>query len=353
MNRKLGIALIIFACVFAAGKAGSQEIFEEARNLFSTRELQLKAGAEAGSLISIKSATTLQGTLKISTWEEPVVKVVYTKKAKADSRSTAIDFIDQIAVNLVKAPGGVKLELRAPNPAPWSDDELGAVEATIFMPGMCKVETDAYYFDMEAEGPFETFIVPSSLGRMSVSNVSDELDLTTSNRRVNIENISGEIQVATSNSSLVARNITSRGASAGFRNEGGDIKIFRVSGDINVKNSYGRTEIDQFEATGKKSYVRSDNGPVEIAITKVGTGQLIVTNRFEDIEISLPSDVSAEFSLAVEAEGKIEVYNFPFKPDLVTRNRLSLVSGEGEALISGSVRGKGNVYVRGYDPEDD
>lgn len=352
MNRKLGLALIIFVCFLAADGVNSQEIFEESRNLYSTRELELTAAVPAGSAISIMSAATLQGTLKISTWEEAKIKVIYTKKAKAGSRSTAIDYIDQIAVNLTKVPGGVRFELRAPNPAPWSDDEMGSVEATIVMPGMCKVEAEAYYFDIEAVGPFEAFVVPSSLGRLSVSNVSDELDLTTSNRRVNVENITGEIQITTSNSSLVARNITSRNGAAGFRNEGGDIMIFGISGDINVRNSYGRTEIDQFEAIGEKSYVKCDNGPVEISVTKVGDGQLIVTNRFEDIEISLPSNVSAEFSLAVEEEGKIEVYNFPFKPDLVTRNRLSLVAGKGEALISGSVRGKGNVYVRGYDPED-
>lgn len=353
MIRRLGITFVILACVLIAGRAYSQEIFEENRGRYSTRDLELQTTATPGSVITIKSAVMLQGTLKIKTWDEERVKVVYTKKAKADNRSTAIDYIDLIAVNLSSVPDGVKLDLRAPNPAPWTGgDGSGAVEATILIPGMCEVEADAYYFDIEAEGPFETFIVPSSLGRMSVTDVSEELDLTTSNRRVNIENISGEIRVVTSNSSLIARNITSRGASASFRNEGGDIKIFGVVGDINVKNSYGRTEIDEFEATGKKSYVRSDNGPVELSVTKVGKGQLIVTNRFEDIEISLPSNVSAEFSLAVEEEGKIEVYNFPFEPDLVTRNRLGLVAGDGEALISGSVRGKGNVYVRGYDPED-
>lgn len=353
MNKRLALTLIIFVCLLAADRAAGQEIFEESRNMYSTRELEMKAALSSGSMVVIKSATTLRGTLKISTWEEEKVKVVYSKKAKADNRSMAIDYIDLIAVNLVKVPGGVKIELRAPNPAPWSgEDGSGAVEATVMIPGMCKIEADAYYFDIEAEGPFETFVVPASLGRMSVSNVSDELDLTTSNRRVNVENINGEIQITTSNSSLTARNITSRGSTASFRNEGGDIKIFSISGDINVKNSYGRTVIDRFEATGSKSYIRCDNGPVELNLTKVGKGQLIVSNRFEDIEISLPSNVSAEFSLAVEEEGKIEVYNFPFKPDLVTRNRLSLVAGEGEALISGSVRGKGNVYVRGHDPED-
>ncbi len=352
MNKLVIPALTIMLCVACAGGLAAQEIFQESRNLYSTRALETSAKASARSVVKIESALTLQGNLKIGTTEDLAVKVTYAKKAKVSSKSKAIDFIDQIAVNLVKVPDGVKLEMRAPNPAPWSENEMGSVEATVEIPRGCRVEIDAYYFDIEAEGPFESFVVPSSLGRLSVSHVTDLLHLETSNRRVNIDDISGKIKVATTNSSLNARDIFSGEGQAMFRNEGGDIKIYHVVGAIDVKNSYGRTEIDRFSATGQKSYVKCSNGPVGISVTEMGEGQLIVTNRFEDIEFSLPSNVSAEFSLAVEEDGKIEVYNFPFKPDLIQRNRLSLIAGEGAALISGSVRGNGNVYVRGYDPED-
>jgi hypothetical protein len=351
MKKRIAVGLAALLCC-ALGSISAQEITEESRNLYSTRELKSMVPASQRSKLTIKSASTLQGSLDITTSPEATVKVVYTKKARTTSKSTAIDFIDQIAVNLVRVPGGTKLELRAPNPAPWSQKEMGSVEAALIIPEFCQVDVDAPYFDIVADGPFEAFVVPKSLGRLEVSYVTAELQLVTSNRRVTVENISGLIEVETTNSPLVAQNIKSVGDQAVFRNEGGDIKISEVAGDINVRNSYGRTEIDMFEATGKKSYVRNQNGPIEILVQKVGDGQLIVTNRFEDIELSLPSDISAEFSLAVEEDGKIEVYNFPFKPDLVQRNRLSLVAGEGAALISGSVRGKGNLYVRGYDPED-
>lgn len=350
MNKFLIPSLMIV--LWVAGEPSAQEIFEESRNQFSTRPLETSAKASVGSLIRIESALTLQGNLQITASVEPGVKVIYAKKAKAGSKSRAIDFIDQIAVDVAKLPDGVKLELRAPNPAPWSEAEMGSVEATIVVPEGCRVEIEAYYFDIEAEGPFKTFLVPSSLGRLNVSHVTEELHLETSNRRVNIDDISGKIKVSTSNSSLTARDIFSLKGQAMFRNEGGDIKIYHVGGAIDVKNSYGRTEIDRFSATGQKSYVKCSNGPVGLSLTEMGDGQLIVTNRFEDIEFSLPSNISAEFSLAVEEEGKIEVYNFPFQPDLVQRNRLSLIAGDGAALISGSVRGNGNVYVRGYDPED-
>ncbi|UCE25135.1 MAG: hypothetical protein JSU74_03545 [Candidatus Zixiibacteriota bacterium] len=352
MNRIVRAGLVCIACVAAVIPLKAQEITEESRNLFSTRPLKSKVPLSTGSQVIIKSATTLRGHLTITTSTDQLAMIGYTKKAKARNRSSAIDFIDQIAVDLVKIPGGVRLELRAPNPAPWSDKEFGSVEVQLMIPEQCHVDIDASFFDIVAEGPFAEFIVPSSLGRLEVANVTEELVLVTSNQRVSVEDISGRIDVSTSNSPLIAQKVACRGGQGMFRNEGSEIKISEVSGDINVKNSYGRIEIDAFAATGEKSYIRSNYGPIEVNVTGVAAGQLIVTNRYEDIEISLPNNVSAEFSLAVEEEGKIEVYNFPFKPDLVRRNRLSLISGDGEALISGSVRGKGNLYVRGYDVED-
>ncbi len=352
MSKSKITALMCLFCLASSSWVSAQEIFEESRNLYSTRELESSAPAATHDMITIRSASTLQGSVKISTSEDNKVTLFYTKKARTDSRSTAIDYIDQIAVSLTILPGGIKLDMRAPNPAPWTEREMGSVDVNLTIPELCKVEIDASYFDIEAEGPFEEFIVPGSLGRIHVTNVTSELNVVTSNRRLQIEDISGQIKAATTNSALVARNVKAQDGQATFRNEGGDIKILGVSGEINVRNSYGRTEIDMFEATGRKSYVKSQYGPIEIGLTKIGDGQLIVTNRYEDIEISLPVDVSAEFSLAVEEDGRIEVYNFPFKPDLILQNRLSLISGEGAALISGSVRGKGDVYVRGYDPEE-
>ncbi len=352
MNRIIKAGLVCIACVIAVSSAAAQEITEESRNLFSTRPLKSKVPVSTGGEVVIKSAATLRGQLTITTSADEVVMIGYTKKARARNKSTAIDFIDQIAVDLIKVPGGARLELRAPNPAPWSDKEFGSVEAQLMIPEQCHVEIDASFFDIIAEGPFGEFMVPSSLGRLEVTGVTEKLLLATSNQRLNVEDITGKIDVSTSNSPLVARKINCRDGQGMFRNEGSEIKISDVSGDINVKNSYGRIEIDAFEASGEKSYIRSNYGPIEVNVISVASGQLIVANRYEDIEISLPNNVSAEFSLAVDEEGKIEVYNFPFKPDLVRRNRLSLISGEGKALISGSVRGKGNLYVRGYDTED-
>jgi hypothetical protein len=48
----------------------------------------------------------------------------------------------------------------------------------------------------------------------------------------------------------------------------------------------------------------------------------------------------------VDEEGRIEVKNFVFTADLVQYDRLNLVAGDGEALVSASARDEGNIFVR-------
>jgi hypothetical protein len=220
-----------------------QEVFEKAAGLYSTRRIDDSVAVTAQKKVVIQSASTLRGTINISVDRVDDVSVSYFKKSKANTRSRAIDYIDQISVRLERTAEEIRLRLRGPNPATWAESEAGLVEADLTVPESCFVEIEALYFDVEAEGPFKGFAVPSSLGEFDVSDVSGPLELATSNRRVSIEKISGSISVSTSNAELTAREISSAGQQARFRNEGGDIQIDGFVGEINAKTSYGRIEM--------------------------------------------------------------------------------------------------------------
>lgn len=340
--------LILSMSVSLSGYALSyaQEVFEEAAGLFSTRQMKDTVPVGTKNKIMIQSASTLRGKISISAAEVGEVSVSYSKKSKVDSKSKAIDFIDLIAVRLERIAEGIRLQLCAPNPAPWTDLEAGLVEANLTVPESCFIEVEAPYFDIEADGPFEGVVVPSSMGKLEIADVSKQLELETVNRRVFIERISGDISVTTSNSDLMAKDISSLEKQARFRNDGGDIRIDGFVGEINVKTSYGRIEISNFEPQGNRNLIRGFSGPIIVDIRQITDGQVVINNRFEDIEITVPNNLSARLSLAVDEEGKIEASNFAFKTDLVQHNRLNLVAGDGESLISGSIRGKGNIFVR-------
>lgn len=343
MKKILSICIVLLL----TGTSYSQDIFREEPNLYSTRSLKLSVTTGSSNNLTIKSAGVLHGSIRITTGNKGAINATYTKKAKTENRSRALDYIDLISVVADSRPNGITLEMRAPNPAPWSTDELGLVDLELEIPEFFEVTIEAGYFDIDAEGPFDKISIPKSLGKCVVSNVVEELTIHTVNRRLLVEDISGKIDISTKNSTLVGKNLTSTEERIDIRNDGGDINLSDIRGELQVRNKYGRIEIEKFEPIGDNSYIRSVNGPITIHMDKIFTSQVIIANAYEDIEIEVPSSLSAEFSLAVEQDSKIEIVNLPVKPDLIEHNRMYLRTGEGTALINGSVQGEGNIYLRG------
>jgi len=327
-----------------------QEIFQGEDGLFSTRPLVARAPMGPDNRLLIRSAVHLSGKISIEVTEENRVTVHYIKQAKTADRSKAVDYIDLISVSLDLLPEETRLDLRAPNPAPWdAQSESGRIDVEVTVPIDCSVEIDATYFDVNARGPLRGLMVPSSLGRLEVANVTELLELSTANRRIDLSEISGRISVSTTNSAIIARSIDSKKTTAKFRNDGGDIKIGGFRGAINVRNQFGRISIADFEPSDATNFIRCLSGPIDIEISEMSSGQLVVNNRHEDIEIVIPENLQAFLSLAVSDEGLIEARGFPFSTDFVQNNRLNLFSGDGRAEISGSVRGQGNIYITGVE----
>ncbi|MCD6250222.1 MAG: hypothetical protein J7J98_07840 [candidate division Zixibacteria bacterium] len=351
MRSKLWLlSAILVVCLAEAGTA--QEVFERRRGIFETETITVAMPINPTTKVVIASTTYLSGDLTITSSESDSLRVVYKKVAKTSSKSEAIDYIDLISVVLEDHSDNLVVKLRSPNPAPWSGtNNSGRVEAEIFVPLGTEVEISAQIFDVTVNGPIRGIDIPNSLGRLDITGITEHLYVVTANRRISLTDITGEISATTTNSSLIAKAITTTDSQARFRNDGGDIKINGLIGSINARNSFGRITIEGFEPRGEISYIRGTSGPVAIEISSMGEGQVVVTNRHEDIDISVPDSLSAFFSLSVDEDGIIEVNNFSFTPDLVQRSRLSLQSGDGLADIRGSVKGSGNIYVRGRTDE--
>ncbi len=345
MKVTLRVFCLLAAVLMISGLAHSQEIFRESANVFSTGKLKAKAAMSGPKRLIVKSASDLAGELTITAAETDVVVVKYTKKARTDTKSKAIDYIDLIALSLTETPGGVVLALRAPNPAPWGEAvEAGLVTAEITVPEDCAVEINASYFDVEADGPFSGMLIPSSLGRIEVNDVTGPVELVTFNRRVLVTELSGEIAITTNNSVIEAYDLS---GSAKLKNDGGDVTVEGMKGQLNISNNYGRIEVTEFQAEGRSNFIRGFSGPIVISLLSLGDAQLVALNRYEDIEIVVPSDLSAMLSLAVGEQGRIEAANLKFTPDFVETNRLNLTAGDGLGKIKGEIRGEGNIYVIG------
>ncbi len=343
------IALLV---LLLAGSVFSQEVSRVEAGLFSTDQIGIKKSAGGAKRAIIRSAVNLSGDIRVTVSEDETASIVFTKQAKTDNRSRAIDYIDLISVELTVVHEEIHVDLHAPNPAPWAKRaESGMIVAQIVLPAGIGVEIDAMYFDIVAEGPLESVSIPSSLGRLSISSVAKSLDIQTANRRIVLDDISGRVSATTSNSTIVARSLSCTEGQSRIRNDGGDIDIRKVSGSVNIRNRFGRINVVDFEPTGSGSIIRGLSAPIILDIRSMPEGQLVVINRDEDIEVTIPDTFSAFLSLAVDDDGEISASGFPFTTDLVQDNRLNLLVGEGAVDISGSITGKGNIYVRGIQGE--
>ncbi|MCH7946719.1 MAG: hypothetical protein IIC66_02865 [candidate division Zixibacteria bacterium] len=350
MNKLTMNLLAAFIFLLLSPEIFAQTIIKTAGGVYTTREIRAKIKVGDRTTLQIRAASNLPGKLTIEVARTDKVKISYFKKAKANSMDDAVDYIDLIAVVLRRGPKDIKLELRSPNPAPWTDDnQWGRVEARITIPENYSVLIEAPLFDVTAVGPFRSIVIPSSLGRINIKNVTERLEVSTTNRRLDVSDITGEISLATSNSVLTAKNLVSLDKRADIENENGDIRIRGFKGELYVEGSYGRIQLSDFYITGRRNIIKGMSGPIKLEISGIDRAQLRITNRFEDIEINLPDSISAAFSLVVDEGGKIEVSNINFRSELIEHNRMNLVSGNGQSIISGSVRGSGNIYIRGYD----
>jgi hypothetical protein len=329
------------------GTVAAQEVTEEEPGVFATRPLTSRAAMAPSQLLSIRASTGLSGSISVNTIDTSAAIAVYTKEAKTLRRRRAIDFIDQIAVDFVKIPEGLRLELRAPNPPPWESGEAGIINLQITLPQGSRLDVDATYFDMDVTGPLSRVVNTSSLGRLQVRRVNGETDLATANRRIDVEELTGYIALSTTNAPLTAERLVAVPEDATFRNENASIRIDSLIGGANVRTTFARIEVERLYCNDARSYIRCSHGPIRVAVGELGDGRLVVNNEYEDIEIEVPADLNATLSLAVDELGKIEASGFPFQSELVRPNRLNLVVGEGEGWITASVSRDGNIYMRG------
>lgn len=344
MKLRASIAATLFCLL--AGSISAQEITEPEKGLFVSKNLLGQIDAASSKRLIVRSAQSLIGTLTIVAVDSPHVSVEYRKRAHTNSRGEALEFLNKIEITLEQIADGIRFDMRSPNPAPWdSKTESAGVEARIAVPIGFRVEVDAAFFDVTVTGPLTSLSIPSSLGRLTISDVTEMLDVTTANKRIDLSNIQGTMTATTSNATIEVRNMTTT-HQATFRNDGGDIKVDGCVGSVNVRNSFGRIDLTNFTPRGESNFIRGNSGVVRIEIAEMKEGQLVVDNKLDDIELVLPDPLSAFLSLSVDEGGAIDAAGFPFVTDLVQHNRLNLNLGNGDVTISASIKGKGNIIVR-------
>lgn len=331
-----------------AHTVGAEEVTKIGRNRFGTDKIELTSPVASAKIVSISSALNLSGKLDIMAVESDQAIFTYYKTLKTPNKSDAIEFSRVINVVLEETSNGVSLLLQAPNPAPWSGtDNSGVVKGELKIPKDSKIEISAQYFDFDITGPFKAVENKSSFGRAEVENITELLYLATSNQDIIASNITGEINLITSHADIEMENLVTAGQPAYIKNENGSITGEKLSGAFDIKNSFGRIRLSELTLVSERSRISGSYSPVSLKIKGINKAGLTVRNTNEDIKIIVPESLAAEFSLRVDTNGEIDVEDLEIKPTLIENSRLDFESGDGGPRIRISIRGEGNISVRG------
>jgi len=328
--------------------ANAIEVYELGGNRYSTKEASVEADVDQGSTIVIKAATHLSGKLYITSTESGKAKFDYKKILKTESSSKAADYSAIIEVDMQKTTSGLNILLRAPNPAPWSEtNDAGIVEGDLTLPAGCNLEIDAVYFDLVIDGPFSSVTNEKSFGRIDVQNINDMVDLSTNSRDISLNGVKGEISLNTNNADIRIKDMVTNFDPARLKNENGNIFIDNAVGAFIIRNDYGKIRMDNINFVGDNSRIIGSHCPINVDILDMGEGYLAITDTDEDVSLTVPSSISANFSLEVEGDGEIHSKGIAVEPTQITRSRIEMKSGNGDAQIMIDLKGGADIEIEG------
>ncbi len=346
-----GIAFLVLCCLFDS--AYSQALQQDS-NGFVTEPQDYVIPANKIRVIRINADEILSGEISVIAVNEQKYSLQLTKEIHVTNRTTAGKYADNILTTFTPKQDTVELRLTATKPTPWNNDTtVVSISVELTIPKQCNLVVDAPRFTLSAEGPLTSVINTTSRREMEIFSVDGKVDVRSTGGFVSIEQINGEISVANEAGKLEARDIVCRSGSGQFRNEGGDMFLENITGSISLKSVSGKVEISGFEpSTTERSYISNSQGPILLELKKINAGDIAITNRDDDIELRVPTELSAMLSLAVDQSSRIEVSNLQIIPELVLPNRLGLRMKEGSVQLNSTARGSGNIFVRGVESED-
>jgi hypothetical protein len=284
-----------------------------------------------------------------------------------------------------QSAGGLRLRVLTPTEAPWEGkDSHIRLNIHINVPYNFKIDSKNSYSDLKLTGPLDEVTVNNEYGTVSVVDVKGTTIIKTSYSEIYLDKIQGDIDIQTSYSSILARDIvignnigvfeTSYGSitlenikgpleastsyglinasdlealdgSIVLRTSYGKIEAEKISGEIICETSYSPVDLSEINFTHGMNSVETRYSPINIEMFKINDAQLIINNTYNNINLSLPKDISARLTLAVDKGGKIHTLGIPIKPLVMEKTRLEGLVGDGRSQVELNIDGIGEINI--------
>jgi len=346
MRRFSLIALLL--CSFAATPLAAERIDKVSGSRYETAEQTITLQPQEFDNLSFTASSYMGGTLKLRTVDSTDAVIRYTKVLKANSTSQAEDFADYIDVKYEELENELSISAETSSRPPWSGtDYSGRLEIEIDIPhnAELKVLIRTTAFNIEVAGPLATADISNEFGDILVSDITRKVKVSTENSGVKVVRCNGPVTVRTSSRPIMLADIDSKLGTVMLRNTNGQIVLDRVKGELDVRTELAPIRASSITLESGRSKIRTESATLQLNLLGLN-GDLTLIDSNGKIELGLPPDVDARYSLRVDDGGRIYSSGIPIKTDLVTRTRLNGRSGDGQHEIDVDMRGVGTISLR-------
>jgi hypothetical protein len=368
-----------FLLIFSVSLAMAGEPVEQAG--------QLGKPLEGRTIFEIRGSRNLNGSIKIIPQQADEANVSYKKWAEADDKTQARLFLDLIDLKLVSEDDRTILSILTPSDSPWEGSDYHvSLDIIVLLPEKTRIVGDLHFMKFFVRGPFNGIDLKSGFSEIDLQDINGPVDIVTSFAAIRLTGINGSINAETRYGAIDASGIRVPLGSAIFKNTGQTIKLSDIKGPVEAYNSYSPIEASDIEdregsLVFRTSYspIKIENisgeiicetsyspidasnckllhgqskfetsySPINIKLSIADGSELFIYNSYNDINLAIPSSISAQLAATVDEGGRIHTSDLPIKPTFLDATRLEGRLGDGNGRIELKVSGIGSIDIEG------
>lgn len=347
----------------------------------------LLAELSGQSVFEIRGSTNLQGAIRILSRQISDVKIAFDKRARASSEAESRRFLDLIDFKLQVKDDRVIFKILSPSHAPWEGSDHGVrVEIFVELPEKMSIEGKLDFMVVNIGGPFQGVDLKSGYSSVAVKKIYGPVEITTthgniqlhaikgrlraetqngkiavsdiiipagyallqsSNGMIRLQDIQGPVEAYTSYATIEARDIDAPDGSVVLRTSYAPIKVHNVKGELICETSYSPVEVVDVSINHGHSRFETSHAPISARFKEISNCDLYIANEYNNVDLSIPRDISAVLVAGVGEGGQIYTRNLSLKPTVLDLTRLEAVLGDGDSRIEVKVSGIGSINVDG------
>lgn len=211
-----------------------------------TDEITKSFSVNQGQLLYLKSD---MGSVAVSSWRQNEVKIVITKKAKADSKNEAERIFEDLEIRFEQSGIGVNIIAEYTGPKRWfSGYRKLNVHFEILVPREFNLDISTSGGSISVEDLAGAVNLNTSGGSITVGYIEGTVNAKTSGGSIRVSRANGDVDVHTSGGSISVGEATgsldaeTSGGSISLDGVDGDTKVHTSGGGLNLKNLGGNVQ---------------------------------------------------------------------------------------------------------------